>query len=1110
MASDHSDYKKNNNSDYKNINRKEWNQQPDDDSYSSDLDYLTKLFEQEPQIDIVPSEGIAYSTSLPSPEEFSEVFFNEDLWDSSLNTDISILQGKQTKTEVDELINLFDEEDLPPYFLEADDDEIASSQNVVILETEGSIIFDAPSASDYEETFFERSLQPCLSLYGSLAEIERLIEQPAKSYQQKQVDYEALEKLINLPAAKVSSEDLILSEVHIVDHSELFNFNEIPTLVVEESGKQTSIEDDPFNDLEELLKQTERTMKGVAASPTIIGNRQSARVLGNKGKSFEQTMRVPIKQLDNLSNLIGELVIKRNSLEQDQERMQQFVDSLLNQVQALGDLGTQMQELYEGSLLENALATSRKVTGGGNKGGGGERNNYKNITAADSSSHHSNHNDLGALELDRFSDFHLIAQEMMEVVVRVRESTSDIQFLVGSSEQVSRSLRQVTTQLQEGMTKSRMVAFGPIAERFSRAVKNISMSLNKQAKLQVDGKEVLIDKMILEHLYDPMTHLVNNAMTHGIESTEERVKKGKSAEGHIIVRAFLQGNQTVIVVEDDGAGINPEIIKKKAVEKGLLTPEEAKSIKKQELYDILFHPGFTTKDKADQYSGRGVGLDVVRTALSDIRGSVSIDSEINKGTSFTIRLPFALSICKAICCVSDYARIAFPTDGVEDMKEYATTDIVTNKLGQKCVPWKNNTILLPYQPLSALLSFNRANRRSSVYGGKIDDDTVSIVILRSAGNLLAVQVDRVLGEQEIVIKQIEGPIPKPIGIAGATVLGDGSIMPIGDVLELVEISQGRSRVENLNSMWQKTLNNEAKTTQNREKTDPIVLIVDDSITVRELLSSSFIKAGYRVEQARDGQEAWDKLRSGLSCDLIFCDIEMPRMNGLDLLANIQKDEKFSKIPVALLTSRAAEKHRSVAAKYGASGYFVKPYTEKDILDAADRIIHGEVLLPASSRLARTNKPIEASDLESKPPTGQNARLAKTGNCILVIDDSAMIRAMLSTTLAKGGYQSIEARDGQDAWEKLRAGLNCDLILCDIEMPRMNGLELLSRLQEDRELSIIPIAMITSRGAQKMKTLAAERGAKGYFVKPYIEEELLDATKRLISGEVLLDSSNVND
>jgi chemosensory pili system protein ChpA (sensor histidine kinase/response regulator) len=492
-----------------------------------------------------------------------------------------------------------------------------------------------------------------------------------------------------------------------------------------------------------------------------------------------------------------------------------------------------------------------------------------------------------------------------------------------------------------------MVPFAQNADRLLRAVHEISRKLGKEAQLHVDGRETLIDKMILEHLYDPMTHLVNNALTHGIEMPEVRRAAGKPIAGQITLRAFLQGNQTVISISDDGAGINPEKIRSKVIEKRLITPAEAKTLTRLDLYDFLFHPGFTTKDKADDFSGRGVGMDVVRTSLSEIRGTIHIDSTIGKGTTFTIRLPLTLSICKALCCLSERARIAFPMDGVEDMLDLSPDRIQTNSEGQTCIQWRDT--LLPFQSLSELLKYNRQVSRGSVYGGKREDNLISIVVLRSGGNFIAIQVDQVLGEQEIVIKQLEGPAPKPVGIAGATVLGDGRIMPIADVLELIDLAMGRIRKDGGVTIWSRENPQDPESQEIPEaKSEPMVLIVDDSITVRELLSMTFNKAGYRVEQARDGQEAWDKLRSGLPCDIVFCDIEMPRMDGLELLSRLQKEENLRKLPIAMLTSRGADRHRQMASQLGASGYFTKPYLEEVLLEAAQRMIKGEVLFGSSS------------------------------------------------------------------------------------------------------------------------------------------------------------------
>jgi chemosensory pili system protein ChpA (sensor histidine kinase/response regulator) len=280
-------------------------------------------------------------------------------------------------------------------------------------------------------------------------------------------------------------------------------------------------------------------------------------------------------------------------------------------------------------------------------------------------------------------------------------------------------------------------------------------------------------------------------------------------------------------------------------------------------------------------------------------------------------------------------------DGVEDTLDIPVKNIQHNANGQSFISWRDT--LLAFRPLKDLLTFNRQLSRGSVYGGNRDDDMVSVVVVRSGTTLIALQIDQVLSEQEIVIKQFEGPAPKPIGVAGATVLGDGRIMPIADVLEIIDIFQGRISTQIGGSTWQQKATPTAP-----EKIDPTVLIVDDSITVRELLSLTFNKAGYRVEQARDGQEAWDKLRSGLPCDIVFCDIEMPRCDGLELLSRIQKDSNLNHLPIAMLTSRGADKHRQMAVQLGASGYFTKPYLEEALLEAATRMLKGEKLVNSTS------------------------------------------------------------------------------------------------------------------------------------------------------------------
>jgi chemotaxis protein histidine kinase CheA/ActR/RegA family two-component response regulator len=914
------------------------------------IDLSEFLFESEP--DTAQTEQVAVDdldTLLDQADElnFEDDLFAQDASPQAENTETTAwanlepattdeldswlgITADATTTPVETELTSLDEE-----WADAGVDDLLNWDTTDTTESSDDWLNEATPASSAENWELESDeAAPQNSEFDDLEDLlagSQVLPLPTSSRQDNSAEFEDLEALLGESSLTATNTDF-----EGFDDLDAFLNLETPESATEKApivaqSNLPSASASDFGDLEQLLEQAYQTMGGPPKPAPTQG--QPKATSRPRPRVFEQTMRVPVKHLDSLSNLVGELVVNRNSLEQDQERLRQFLDNLSHQVLALSDVGSRMQDLYERSLLESSLLASRHPY----------RIQSNNFLPA-SNNHDSVEYD--PLEMDRFTGFHLLSQEMIELIVRVRESASDIEFLVDETDQVARMLRQVTTQLQEGLTRSRMVPFAQTADRLPRAVRDISQRLGKEAKLYVEGRETLIDKMILEHLSDPMTHLINNALTHGIELPEIRRAAGKSATGKITLKAFHQGNQTVISVSDDGAGVNPEQVRAKAVERRLISAEDAKSLTNLDLYNFLFHPGFTTKDKEDEYAGRGVGMDVVLTSMSEIRGTVHVDSTLGKGTTFTIRLPLTLSICKALCCLSDRARIAFPMDGVEDMLDIPSDRVQLNSEGQTCIKWRE--ALLPFQSLSQLLKYNRQLSRGTVYGGKREDNMISIVVLRSAGNFIAIQVDQVLGEQEIVIKQLEGPAPKPVGIAGATVLGDGRIMPIADVLELIDLAMGRIRKDNVNTLWSHAEQDGLPEDAHITKTEPLVLIVDDSITVRELLSMTFSKSGYRVEQARDGQEAWDKLRSGLPCDIVFCDIEMPRMDGLELLSRLQKDENLCNLPIAMLTSRGADRHRQMASQLGANGYFTKPYLEEVLLEAAQRMIKGEVLFGSNS------------------------------------------------------------------------------------------------------------------------------------------------------------------
>ncbi|MGY6531018.1 MAG: hybrid sensor histidine kinase/response regulator [Cyanobacterium sp.] len=892
------------------------------------------------------------------------------------------------------------------------------------------------------------------------------------------------------------------------------NWSQLENIINE--GLDLSSSDD---DLEQELSDLDRLL-AEAENPSTVQKRKKAPAPAapaqQKQPTFEQSMRVPVKQLDNLNNLIGEMVIRRNRLEEDQEKLRQFLENLLSHAQDLSEVGDRTQDMYEKSLLQGSLISSRRRNQStvreqlerGKIAKNNQDNSNNNPSPNNSSKGNGNSSmpeiELDDLELDRFSEFHLLAQEMIELVVRIRESTSDIQFLVDETDQLGKNIRDITDQLQEQINKSRMVPFAQNADRLPLPIRKIAQGYDKQVQLKIEGREVLIDKMILEHLWDPLLQIAKNSVTHGIEQPDERIANGKDAMGTITVRAFLQGPQTVISVSDDGGGIDAHKVKQKAIQKKLITPEQANNLKDQEIYDFLFNAGFTTKESADSHAGRGVGLDIVRNKLNEIRGSVNIDSIPGRGTTFTMRLPLTLTIGKALCCLNNNVRIAFPIDGIEDTQTLSHHDIEKDRNGNAYINWNNTRI--PLRPLNQLLQYNRQMSRSFMYNSvNSDENSVSVIILRGGNDILAVEVDQILPEEEIVIKQISGPLPKPKGIAGATVRSDGTIMPVADVIELIKIAEGSLSNQVKSQMFPSvTMEERQAMSESQVNIAPLVLIVDDSITVREMLSITFSKEGYRVEQARDGQEAWQKLRSGLPCNLIFCDIEMPRMNGLELLQHLQEDDELAHIPMAILSSRGSQKHQKIAAELGACAYLIKPCVDKELIDSAQRMMTGEVLLEGSTRVS-TARLTDVQPEDDTSTFGGARRRTSSAPMVLIVDDSVVVREMLSLSFKKAGYEVEVARDGQDAWEKLSGGLPCEIVLCDIEMPRMNGLELLARMQQDDVLSQLPVAMVTSRGAEKHRSIAADLGARAYFTKPYIEDELLDVAKRLANGEVFLTS-----
>ncbi|MEP6518659.1 hybrid sensor histidine kinase/response regulator [Microcoleus vaginatus] len=637
------------------------------------------------------------------------------------------------------------------------------------------------------------------------------------------------------------------------------------------------------------------------------------------------TIRVDLERLTELVNLVGELVINRTNLELQESELRGEVKRIRRNIVDLNQFGGQLREEYD------RLSFAEWRGGNGNSGLGkvaAAETEFPMIANSKSSPAHA-HFDI--LEMDRYTEFHSTATEVIETAQAISQSATKLDTLAIKFERSTDQLRRITEQLRSRVMQLRVVSFSRAVDHLPRAIREMCLTYDKEVNLLLLGRDTKIDESLLDALRDPLIHLVRNAFDHGIEMPEVRQATGKPASGQIEIEARHQGGQTIITVADDGKGIDPEIIRRKIVTKGLATEEQAQEFSIAELYDFLFWPGFSTTEGVSDLSGRGVGLDVVRTNLRTVRGTVKVDSRLGKGTSFIIKLPLLLSITDALMVKTDHNKIAVPLDAVEEILHIKASEVHLAG-NQPMLWWREEFIRLVR--MQDLLEYS-VLPPDAPSPDPLTQEEIPVLVLASTEGMLAVAVERLIGQQEIVVKPLPPPLSKPRGVLGTTILGDGRVVNILDVDDLVRQPVVNSSIAAVSGKVQEIPPSSSQS--------PQILIVDDSYTIRQLLSLTLTRARYRVVQAKDGVDALEKLQNGLDCSLAIVDIEMPRMDGFELLRSIRSTERFAKIPVAMLTSRSGEKHRQMAMELGANQYFTKPYSEAQLLQAIPKLIHQSII-----------------------------------------------------------------------------------------------------------------------------------------------------------------------
>jgi len=514
------------------------------------------------------------------------------------------------------------------------------------------------------------------------------------------------------------------------------------------------------------------------------------------------------------------------------------------------------------------------------------------------------------LELDRFSNMQQLSRSLIETVNDLASIKELMEELTRDNETLLLQQFRVATDLQDGLLRTRMVPFSQVIPRLHRVVRQTCNQLGKNASLEVQGTEGEMDRGILDRILAPLEHLLRNAVSHGIESPRERSVAGKDKTGIILLSLEREGTDVLITVADNGAGLKLENIRRRAIEKGLLSSHA--EIPDNDLMQIILEPGFSTMDEVTQISGRGVGMDVVVSEIKQINGSLEIASEPGQGTSFTIRLPLTLAISDALLLHMGEDIYAVPHASIEGVVRIAVSDLQAYYDGdQEDFSYAGRDYTVRY--LGSMLGTSSPNLADQ------KKKWLPMLLVRSGEHRVALQVDDLMGNRQIVVKSVGPQLSSVRWITGGTILGDGRVALILDVNALVRtvVVQPLAQIEEPQP-------------EQAVSTAPTIMVVDDSITVRKVTARLLERHNMNVITAKDGVDAVEQLQDQIP-DLMLLDIEMPRMDGFEVARHMRNSPHLEGIPIIMITSRTGDKHRNLAFKLGVKGYLGKPYQEIDLL-----------------------------------------------------------------------------------------------------------------------------------------------------------------------------------
>ena len=609
----------------------------------------------------------------------------------------------------------------------------------------------------------------------------------------------------------------------------------------------------------------------------------------------QEVIKVSADLLEELVNLAGETSISRGRLEEQVndfgtalEEIDGTIERLQEQLRRL-DIETEAQVLFRQEQIEE----------------------YQK--------------DFDPLEMDRYSALQQLSRSLIESASDLVDLKSTLADKVKDTETLLLQQSRVNSTLQEGLMRSRMVPFSRLVPRLRRIVRQVASELGKQVSFELDNVEGELDRSVLERMIAPLEHMLRNAVDHGIEMPADRVASGKAEAGRVVLTLGREGGDVLLRLADDGRGIDLKRVREKAIERGLMTADA--NLSDHDVMQFILHAGFSTAENVTQISGRGVGMDVVYAEIKQLGGSVSINSSWGKGTEFFVRLPFTVSVNRALMVELGTDHYAVPLNTIEGIVRVSPFELEHY-----------------YSDPEARFEYAGEKYQVRYLGTMLNEDIrprlegkslpIPVLLVRSAEHTMALQVDALLGSREIVVKTLGQQFSSVQGLSGATVMGDGSVVVILDSHALVRKEMALSLAQSM--LLEPTESQEPAEAEPEDKIN-LVMVVDDSVTVRKVTTRFLEREGFEVITAKDGVDALAVLQDTIP-DVMLLDIEMPRMDGFEVAKNIRSSSRWKGIPIIMITSRTGDKHRDHALSLGVNKYLGKPYQEELLLESLNELL----------------------------------------------------------------------------------------------------------------------------------------------------------------------------